>query len=192
MKSDDRFNFAKLTQPVILMAFFWVIAVVLWQIKDNIFLLFNFLYLGTAIGVGVGLYMALPRRKKHWGRRVSQVLMGGYLLLFLGVMKQENMQLEGFFYYLMAGFFSGSLIQFLKLYRYCEIVEGHLCNVAYVRLRLMPQTWYHIRDSRRYSMTFRLIALFRSWPLEISRLQRRKGRENLNFRRRFDGAGRNL
>jgi hypothetical protein len=75
--------------------------------------LYNFIYLGTAIGVGVGLYMALPRRKKHWGRRVSQFFMGGYLLVFLGVMKQENMQIEGFFFYLMAGFFSGSLIHYL-------------------------------------------------------------------------------
>jgi len=102
-----------LIQTAIIMAFFWVVAVVFWQMTDNIFLLYNFLYLGTAIGVGFGLYMALPRRKKHWGRRVSQVFMGGYLLLFLGVFKQENMQIEGFFSYFMAGFVGGSLIHYL-------------------------------------------------------------------------------
>jgi polyferredoxin len=113
MKFDEKFNFGKLIQPVIIMVVFWVIAVVLWQTRGNIFLLFNFVYLGTAIGVGIGLYMALPRRRKHWGRRVSQFFMGGYLLLFLGVLKQENMQIEGFFFYLMAGFFGGSLIHYL-------------------------------------------------------------------------------
>jgi hypothetical protein len=61
MKFDEKFNFGKLLQPVILMAFFWVIAVVLWRTTGNIFYLFNFVYLGTATGVGVGLYMALPR-----------------------------------------------------------------------------------------------------------------------------------
>jgi polyferredoxin len=39
--------------------------------------------------------------------------MGGYLLVYLGLIKQENMQIEGFFFYLMAGVFGGSLIHYL-------------------------------------------------------------------------------
>ena len=113
MGFDDRFKANKLVSPAIIMVFFWVIAVVLWQTMDNIFFLFNFGYLGTAIGVGIGLYLALPRRKKHWGRRVSQFFMGGYLLVYLGLLKRENMQIEGFFFYLMAGVFGGSLIHYL-------------------------------------------------------------------------------
>ena len=65
MRTDDTFNSAKLIQPLILMASFWAIAVVLWQTTGTIFYLYNFLYLGIAIGVGVGLYTALPRRQKH-------------------------------------------------------------------------------------------------------------------------------
>jgi polyferredoxin len=63
--------------------------------------------------VGIGLYLALPRRKKHWGRRAAQFFMGGYLLVYLGLIKQENMQIEGFFFYLMSGVFGGSLIHYL-------------------------------------------------------------------------------
>ena len=36
------------------MLFFWGVAVVLWRAMGNIFLLYNFVYLGTAIGVGLG------------------------------------------------------------------------------------------------------------------------------------------
>lgn len=113
MRSEERFNLVKLTTPVIIMAFFWVIAVVLWQTTGIIFYLFNFMYIGTAIGVGIGLYLALPRRRKHWGRKLTQFLVGVYLLVYLGVLERENMQIEGFFFYLLSGFFAGSVIHYL-------------------------------------------------------------------------------
>jgi len=113
MRFADEFEAGKLTAPAVIMLAFWTVAVVLWRTMGNPFLLYNFVYLGTAIGVGLGLYLALPRRKKHWGRRVSQFFMGGYLLVFLGLIKRENMQIEGFFFYLMAGVFGGSLIHYL-------------------------------------------------------------------------------
>jgi len=113
MGLDDKFSAAKLTTSAAITVFFWIVAVVLWRAMGNVFLLYNFLYLGTAIGIGLGLYMALPRRKKHWGRRAAQFFMGGYLLVYLGLIKRENMQIEGFFFYLMSGVFGGSLIHYL-------------------------------------------------------------------------------
>ena len=99
--------------PLILLLLFWSIAIVLWQTKGNIFYLFNFGYIGTALGFGIGLYNLLPRKKKPSGRRFSQLLIGFYMLGFLGIIKMENMQLEGFFFYLLSGFFSGSVIHYL-------------------------------------------------------------------------------
>jgi hypothetical protein len=58
--------------------------------------LFNFGYIGTAVGFGIGLYILLPRRRKPSGRRLAQLLVGVYMLGFLGINKSENMQLEGF------------------------------------------------------------------------------------------------
>jgi polyferredoxin len=113
MKLDDKFNFAKLTQPVIIMIVFWVIAIVLWQTTGIIFYLFNFMYIGTAIGVGIGLYTALPRRRKHLGRKLAQFLVGVYMLVFLGLLMGENLQIEGFFFYLLSGFFGASVIHYL-------------------------------------------------------------------------------
>jgi polyferredoxin len=75
--------------------------------------LFNFGYIGTAVGFGIGLYIFLPRKKKPSGRRFAQLLIGIYMLGFLGIIKMENMQLEGFFFYLLSGFFAGSVIHYL-------------------------------------------------------------------------------
>ncbi len=41
------------------------------------------------------------------------MLIGIYMLGFLGLLKRENMQLEGFFFYLLAGFFTGSVVHYL-------------------------------------------------------------------------------
>ena len=84
--------------PLILLIVFWAIAITLWQTRGNIFYLFNFGYIGTAVGVGTGLYILLPKRKKPSGMRLAQLLIGIYMLGILGLLKKENMQLEGFFF----------------------------------------------------------------------------------------------
>ena len=102
-----------LRAPLIILLTFWALAIVLWQTSGSLFYLFNFGYIGTAIGVGIGLYVLLPRKKKPSGRRLAQLLIGIYMLGFLGIIKFENMQLEGFFFYLLSGFFAGSVIHYL-------------------------------------------------------------------------------
>ena len=115
MKPKDKNSevLKKLIGPFIIFISFWAIAVILWQTMGNLFFLFNFGYIGTAVGVGIGLYAYLPRKKKPSGRRLAQLLIGAYLLVFLGFLKKENMQLEGFFFYLLSGFFTGSVIHYL-------------------------------------------------------------------------------
>jgi len=112
-KSADPFDISQLKTPLVLMVVFWGIAVILWQTTGKIFYLFNFGYIGTALGIGIGCYSALPRRRKLWGRRLAQFLIGAYMLVFLGLIERENMQIEGFFFYLLAGFFAGSVIHYL-------------------------------------------------------------------------------
>ncbi len=99
--------------PLILLIVFWVIGIVFWLLKENIFFLFNFGYIGTSIGIGLGVYQVLPEKKKRWGRRFAQILVGTYMLVFLGIIMTENMQIEGFFLYLLTGHFSGSVIHYL-------------------------------------------------------------------------------
>ena len=110
--------------PLIILLSFWSLAIVLWRTTGNIFLLFNFGYIGTAVGIGIGLYVLLPRKKKPAGRRFAQLLIGSYMLVFLGIIKMENMQLEGFFYYLLAGLFAGSVIHYLVAKIFGPILFG--------------------------------------------------------------------
>ena len=109
----NAYELKNLRAPLILLLSFWSIAIILWQASGNIFYLFNFGYIGTAVGLGIGLYVILPNKKKPSGRRFAQLLIGIYMLGFLGIVKMENMQLEGFFFYLISGFFAGSVIHYL-------------------------------------------------------------------------------
>ena len=113
MKSKIVFKFAQLKLPLTMMLIFWTISVVLWQATHQIYLLFNFGFIGTSLGVGMGVYSMLPKRKKLWGRRLAQFLIGTYMLVFWGLLNHENMQLEGFFFYLLAGIAMGSVIHYL-------------------------------------------------------------------------------
>ncbi len=115
MAPEERFKYSGLRTPLIIMGIFWMISIVLWQTTGKVFYLFNFGYIGTAIGVGGGIYSALPKKKKYQGRRLSQLLIGAYMLVFLGFIKFENMQIEGFFSYLLAGFFGGATIHYFSI-----------------------------------------------------------------------------
>jgi len=92
MKPENTFDFARFKVPLIIMVIFWVIAVVLWRTTGSLFGIYNFGYIGTALGVGMGMYSALPKRQKPWGRRLAQFLVGGYMLVFWGLFHRENMQ----------------------------------------------------------------------------------------------------
>jgi polyferredoxin len=113
MENREESILKKLKIVIILFVFFWAAAIIFWQLKGNIFFLFNFGYIGTALAVGMGSYELLPRKKKPSGRRLAQFLVGTYLLVFLGLIKYENMQIEGFFFYLLGGIFGGSVIHYL-------------------------------------------------------------------------------
>lgn len=98
----------KYTLPVLLLLLFETIAITLWLAKDNLFYLFNFSYIGLAIALGTVLYI----RKVSYARRVVQLLVGAYMLLYLGLICNENMQIEGFWYYLFTGVFEAATIHY--------------------------------------------------------------------------------
>lgn len=89
-------------------AIFEAVAVSLWLAKDNLFYLFNFSYIGLSIALGLFLFSSGYRH----ARRVVQLLVGSYMLLYLGLMCNENMQIEGFWYYLFSGVFEAATIHY--------------------------------------------------------------------------------
>jgi hypothetical protein len=75
----------------------------------KLFYLLNFGYIGAFLSVGLFL---MSRKSKH-ARRVVQLGVGLYMLVGLGVFGRENMQIEGFWYYLFGGLFQAAVINYL-------------------------------------------------------------------------------
>jgi ferredoxin-type protein NapH len=98
--------------PCAIFLIFWTVAFVLWHKTSRIFFLFDLGYIGTSLGVGIGLYALLLRRKKPVGRRLAQFLVGVYMVGFLGLIVFQNMQLEGLFFYFCTGVFSVAIIHY--------------------------------------------------------------------------------
>ncbi len=98
----------KIIPSFVILAIFETLAVILWRTKSNIFYLFNFSYIGLAISAGFFLLAV----KYKYARRVVQLLVGLYMLVYLGIFKKENMQIEGFWYYLFTGTFEAATIHY--------------------------------------------------------------------------------
>lgn len=94
--------------PIMMLTIFEAIAVTLWLTMDNLFYFFNFSYIGLSVALGILLYI---RQHKN-ARRVTQLLVGLYMLIYLGVISGENMQIEGFWYYLFTGVFEAATIHY--------------------------------------------------------------------------------
>ena len=95
--------------PFAIWLLFEAIAVTLWLTLDNIFYLFNFSYIGTCLALGIGFY---SKKMKH-ARNIVQLAVGSYMLIYLGILSRENMQLEGFWYYLFLGVFEAAVIHYV-------------------------------------------------------------------------------
>ena len=98
----------KYSVPLIMLSIFETVAILLWKAKDNLFYLFNFSYIGISISLGLFLFI----NKYKYARRVVQLLVGSYMLIYLGVISRENMQIEGFWYYLFTGVFEAATIHY--------------------------------------------------------------------------------
>ena len=117
---------------------FLTIGIVLWIYKDNIFYLYNFGYIGSSIALGLFLF----EKKVPYARRVVQFLVGCYMLLYLGLICGENMQIEGFWYYLFTGVFEAATIHYAVAKIFGPLIFGrgwcgYACWTAMV-LDLLP------------------------------------------------------
>ena len=110
----------KYAAPLIMLGIFETVAVTLWLTKNNIFYLFNFSYIGCSIALGTFLFI---QNYKH-ARRVVQLLVGTYMLVYLGLICRENMQIEGFWYYLFTGVFEAATIHYAVAKIFGPLVFG--------------------------------------------------------------------
>ena len=89
--------------PVIVMLAFWGVAIWGFTASGYTMPLIMFGYIGTALGIGLGLYGTLPKKQKPIGRRLTLFLVGAFLIGFAVLKGRENSQLEGALFGLLTG-----------------------------------------------------------------------------------------
>ena len=98
----------KYIASLLLFLLFETVAITLWKAKGNLFYLLNFSYIGGCLALGTALFTA----GKRYARYFVQLAVGSYMLLYLGAISCENMQIEGFWYYLFLGVFEAVTIHY--------------------------------------------------------------------------------
>ncbi|HPU00495.1 MAG TPA: 4Fe-4S dicluster domain-containing protein [Bacillota bacterium] len=153
--------------PVLMWLLFEAIGVALWLTLGNSFYLFNFSYIGTSLALGIFLYI----KKVKYARNVVQFAVGFYMLVYLGILSRENMQIEGFWYYLFSGVFGGAVIHYaaakiLGPFLFGRGWCGYACWTAAV-LDLLP---FPIPRQPRKKRSFIRYALFAGSLLFVAAL----------------------
>ncbi len=103
----------KMLVPGVVMLAFLTLGAALWRASGEIIPLFFFGYIGVSVGAGLGLYAALPKKKKPFGRRLSLFLVGTFLVLVGALFNGENMQIEGAFFGLLGGVYQAAVVHYL-------------------------------------------------------------------------------
>ena len=101
-------NLKKYSISIIIWLIFETVAISLFISTSKIFYLLNFTYIGTCVAVGI----SMMAHKKKYARNFVQIGVGVYMLVYLGIICRENMQLEGFWYYLFLGVFEAATIHY--------------------------------------------------------------------------------
>lgn len=112
MNDEKTSLYKKLLLPGIPFILFWSIACSFWLTTGEIGLLINFGYLGSVLGIGLAAYSFLPRKRKTLARKATQFAIGLYLLI-LPSCWFINMQIEGFFFLIVAGVAGGAIQHYL-------------------------------------------------------------------------------
>jgi len=124
--TQQEFQLKKMVVPLVVMTAFLILGTVMWRSSGMIMGLFFFSYIGVSIGLGLGLYAALPKKKKPWGRKLSLLLVGTFLIGFTAIYGGENMQIEGLFFGLLGGVFQAAVIHYLIAKVFGPLLFGRL------------------------------------------------------------------
>ena len=137
--------------PAVILAVFETVAVTLTLTKHNLFYLFNFSYIGISLALGLVLFI---RQYKH-ARRVTQLLVGLYMLVYLGLIDRENMQIEGFWYYLFNGVFEAATIHYAVAKIFGPLIFGRgWCGYACWTAMVLDFLPYKVPESPRKPIGF--------------------------------------
>jgi polyferredoxin len=113
MQTKNNFQIKRLIVPAVIMLTFCGIGVWGWLASGYIQSLIMFGYIGTSLGIGLGLYEILPKQKKPMGRRLTLFLVGVFLMFIAIFMSRENVQLEGAIFGLLTGVIQMGVMHYL-------------------------------------------------------------------------------
>ena len=138
-------------KAIIIWLFFELVAVILYLTTKNLFYLLNFSYIGTCITIGSYLYM----NNIKYARNVVQFAVGLYMLIYLGIISNENMQIEGFWYYLFLGVFEAAVIHYLVAKIIGPIIFGRgWCGYACWTGMILDLLPYKVPKEKRKKLGF--------------------------------------
>ena len=120
------FQLKNLITPAVIILVFWGIAIWGFLASGYAQPLIMFGYIGTSLGVGLGLYGTLPKKQKPIGRRLTLFLVGLFLIGFAIFMGRENVQLEGVIFGLLTGVIQMGVIHYMIAKIFGPLLFGRL------------------------------------------------------------------
>jgi ferredoxin-type protein NapH len=126
LHKKSEFQIKKLLVPAVVMLAFWGVAMWGWLASGYTQPLIMFGYIGTSIGVGLGLYAVLPKKRKPIGRRLTLFLVGAFLFSYAVLMGKENSQIEGAIFGLLTGVIQMGVIHYMIAKIFGPVLFGRL------------------------------------------------------------------
>jgi ferredoxin len=176
MTSRERVRGRPLLLPGVTLVFFWSLGLALWGASGFVQPLILFGYIGTVLGVGLGLYATLPRKNKQWGRRLTLLGVGGILLVYMGGVQRENLQIEWLFLALLSGMGTGVVSHYLIAKIVGPLLVGRLwCGWGCWTLMVLdllpfqrspgrtPGRWGWLRGGHFFASGLLMAALWLGW-----------------------------
>lgn len=163
--------------PLVMLLIFEMIAILLWLTKANLFYLLNFTYIGIAISLGIFLMQV----KYPYARNIVQLLVGSYMFVYLGLICNENMQIEGFWYYLFIGVFEATTIHYAIAKLFGPLIFGRgWCGYACWTAMILDFLPYKVPQEKRkklgwiryvtFALSFIFVALL--FLIEVGDIER--------------------
>ena len=94
---------------ILIETIFLLIAFLIYFVSGNVFFIYNFAFIGTAVAVGV----LFTQNGHKFGRNIIMLAVGSYLLIYVGILGHENLLISGFWYYLFLGVFEAAVVHYL-------------------------------------------------------------------------------
>jgi polyferredoxin len=154
MNTKIKFQIKDWIVPMVVMLAFWGIAIWGFVASGYIQPIIMFGYIGTSLGVGLGLYQSLPKLKKPMGRRLTLFLVGSFLIGIAVFMGNENAQIEGALFGLLTGVIQMGVMHYMIAKIFGPVLFGRMwCGWAcwtVMILDLLPFTRPSGRLPRQY------------------------------------------